>query len=435
MFFSKSKSGAADPSFLKRLHASLRKEMVCITLDENFRITAVNEKFSTFLGYAETQVLNRPMSDFVPDYVVNLDCFKNFRRAVALGESVSDNYRYIRSDGKLVWIHGHWLPIRDDSGKLTSIECFGSIVTDTVDKAKENEALVNALLRSTAVIELDLKGTILKANEMFLEAMGYSMGKIAGKHHRIFCTPEEASSADYRHFWERLNKGEYVAGRFMRIDSKGKKVWLEASYNPVYDTQGNLYKVVKFASVVTDQVEREMEVRDASKTAYEISTQTDAIADRGVSVVKETVSRMETITKQINSASEGIESLGDQSQLITNMVKTISDIASQTNLLALNAAIEAARAGEQGRGFAVVADEVRSLASRTSTATEEIVAVVDKNHLLTQEAMRDMFASREQAEQGLTLANQAGEVILEIQEGAKQVVKAVGRFAQNYDHS
>jgi len=198
----------------------------------------------------------------------------------------------------------------------------------------------------------------------------------------------------------------------------------------VHDTEGNLYKVVKFANVVTDQVMREAEVRQAAGVAYDISLQTDVSAERGASVVKDTLVTMQKITDQVQSATDGIEALGKQSLLISSIVQTIGGIAAQTNLLALNAAIEAARAGDQGRGFAVVADEVRQLAARTSTATDEIVNVVQQNQALADEAVRNMFASREQAVQGLGLANQAGAVIVEIQDAAKQVVSAVERFAK-----
>lgn len=360
----------------------------------------------------------------------NLPCFHNFRAAVAKLEPISDDYRYLRADGSLAWLKIHWYPIATADGKLSHIQGFGSDISEAVYRAKENEAFISALLRSTAVIQFNLDGTVVTANEQFLQTMGYSLAELKGKHHSLFCMPEDAASADYKAFWQKLNRGEYIADRFRRVDRNGREVWLEATYNPVHDTEGNLYKVVKFANVVTDQVMREAEVRQAAGVAYDISLQTDVSAERGASVVKDTLVTMQKITDQVQSATDGIEALGKQSLLISSIVQTIGGIAAQTNLLALNAAIEAARAGDQGRGFAVVADEVRQLAARTSTATDEIVNVVQQNQALADEAVRNMFASREQAVQGLGLANQAGAVIVEIQDAAKQVVSAVERFAK-----
>ena len=285
------------------------------------------------------------------------------------------------------------------------------------------------MTRSMAVIEFDLAGHVLTANPRFLDSMGYRLEQIRGKHHRLFCDRSEADSPQYREFWARLNRGEFVADRFRRIDAQGRTVWLEASYNPVHDAYGRLYKIIKFATVITDQVNREQAVAEAATIAFDTSRQTDHCAQRGTAVVRQTVEVMRQIARQVAEASEGIEALDRQSQLIGTILKTISGIADQTNLLALNAAIEAARAGDQGRGFAVVADEVRQLAARTSKAAEEIVGVVHENQSLAQAAVGRMGASREQAEQGLEYANQAGEVIVEIQDGAQRVVSAVGQFA------
>ena len=138
---------------------------------------------------------------------------------------------------------------------------------------------------------------------------------------------------------------------------------------------------------------------------------------------------MRGLEASMQEAAEGIQALDTQSRVIGSIIKTISDIAGQTNLLALNAAIEAARAGEQGRGFAVVADEVRQLASRTSTATEEIARVVQQNEQLAQAAVAIIDTSKRQAEQGLALADETGSVIVEIQDGAKRVVDVVGQFS------
>lgn len=420
-------------SELKRqqeLQDSMNAEMVSVTVDSNMIITHLNENFANLVGYDQHKLVGTSLGLLSPAYVKELPCYKNFMLAMSEGRSVSDDYRYIAADGRMVWIHAAWCPSKDENGRVTHMSCYGLDATAAMDKARENSEFIQALLRSTAVIEFDTSGKIITANANFLNAVGYSLVQLVGKHHSLFCEPAYTASAEYQQFWKTLNEGNFVANRFKRIDSSGREIWLEATYNPVYDTRGNLYKIVKFATLVTQQVQREQEISSAASTAYDISQQTDISANQGAEVVQKTVGTMNKIVDQISSASEGIEALGKQSYLISSMVQTIGGIAAQTNLLALNAAIEAARAGEQGRGFAVVADEVRQLAGRTSNATEEIVAVVQKNQLLVDEAVANMGSSRSQAEQGLMLAEQAGSVILEIQSGAREVLGAVERFAR-----
>ena len=419
-----------EVKYFKDLQGSVNSEMLTMTVDRNMTVTAVNSKYANLVGHDSSNLIGKQLSILSPTYVKELQCFKNFIRAMSEGIAVSDDYRYITANGRMIWMRATWCPIKDESGSVTHMTCYGSDVTASVDKARESEEFIQALLKSTAVIEFDLAGKIINANSNFLSVVGYSLQQVIGKHHSIFCEPSYASSLEYKEFWATLNSGKFIANRFKRIDSSGREVWLEATYNPVHDTQGKLYKIVKFATAVTEQVMRDQEVSTAANTAYEISKRTDISANQGAEVVKETVGTMNKIVVQISSASDGIEALGKQSLLISSIVQTIGGIAQQTNLLALNAAIEAARAGEQGRGFAVVADEVRQLAGRTSSATEEIVAVVQKNQILVDEAVANMGSSRSQAEQGLVLAQQAGSVILEIQTGAREVLGAVERFAK-----
>ena len=219
--------------------------------------------------------------------------------------------------------------------------------------------------------------------------------------------------------------------KHFKANRRGRMVWLEASYNPITDAHGRLYKVVKFATVITDQVNRENAVAEAANIAFSTSQQTDSSAQKGAAVVKQTVDVIRELAEHMEQAADRIGALDKQSQLIGSIIQAISSIADQTNLLALNAAIEAARAGEQGRGFAVVADEVRQLASRTSKATEEIVGVVKQNQLLAEQAVNVIMSGKQQAQQGLDLAGEAGTVILEIQDGARRVVGAVGQFANH----
>lgn len=414
---------------LQRAQAARTHEMLEITVDRNLLITAVNRNFARWVGREQSQLLGQSLASIAPSYVKELPCFKDFQQAMSTGTGVSDEYRYITADGRMVWMRAAWCPVKSAAGAVTHMSAYGTDVTASIDKARENDEFIKALYRSTAVIEFELDGTIVAANDNFLRTVNYSLAEIVGKHHRIFCDPNYVNSPAYEQLWRSLNDGQFVAERFLRFDKSGRELWLEASYNPVRDTRGQLYKIVKFAVDISEQVKHEQEVSAAAGVAYDVSRKTDDSARRGAVAVKDTVETMNRIVSQVSTASAGVEALGQQSQLITSIVSTIGGIAQQTNLLALNAAIEAARAGEQGRGFAVVADEVRKLAGRTSAATQEIVEVVQKNNTLVEAAVVSMGESTHQAEIGLALASQAGHVITEIQSGAQEVVTAVGRFS------
>ncbi|AKS06534.1 chemotaxis protein [Pseudomonas trivialis] len=416
-------------SSLHQVKESLESEMLCLTLDAEGRVEWANANFLQELAYQNGQLLGRPIEDLVPVHVRKDEFQQRFTNALVRGEHFAGTVRLMRGNGQEAWLRSIVQPVRSSDGRIKHFSIYSSDLTRTIEASREHENLITALVRSTAVIEFDLGGHVLTANERFLGGMGYTLAQIQGKHHRMFCEPQEYNSTEYQDFWKRLNAGEFVAARFKRVDSRGRVVWLEATYNPVMDATDRLYKVVKFATVITDQVNREEAVAEAANIAYSTSLQTDSSAQRGTTVVTQAVDVMRDLAKHMQQAGEGIEALNAQSQVIGSIVKTISGIAEQTNLLALNAAIEAARAGEQGRGFAVVADEVRQLASRTSKATEEIVGVVRQNQDMARDAVTLMTDGRLQAEQGLALAAEAGTVIVEIQDGAQKVVSAVGQFA------
>ncbi|ATN09015.1 chemotaxis protein [Pseudomonas sp. FDAARGOS_380] len=416
-------------SSLLQVKESLESEMLCLTLDPEGRVEWANANFLQELAYSLGEIVGRAIEDLVPAHVRQDEFQLRFKQALARGEHFAGAVRLMRGNGKEAWLRSIVQPVRSSEGRIKQFSMFSSDLTRTIESSREHENLITALMRSTALIEFDLEGHVLTANDRFLGAMGYSLAQIEGKHHRMFCEPQEYNSAEYQQFWKRLNAGEFVAARFKRVDSHGRLVWLEATYNPVVDANERLYKVVKFATVITEQVNREQAVAEAANIAYSTSLQTDDSAQRGTTVVTQAVDVMRDLAQHMQQAGEGIEALNAQSQVIGSIVKTISGIAEQTNLLALNAAIEAARAGEQGRGFAVVADEVRQLASRTSKATEEIVGVVRQNQDMARDAVALMADGRAQAEQGLALAAEAGTVIVEIQDGAQKVVSAVGQFA------
>ena len=408
---------------------AIERSMAVIEFDLHGTVLRANDNFLQTMGYRAEQVIGQSHRLFCTPEFARSAQYSQLWTQLRNGQFQSGTVERLGSNGQSVWLEASYNPVRDDTGTVIKVVKYALDVTPRLQAESEANAKLEAIGRAMAVIEFNLDGTIITANENFLSRMGYSLAQIQGKHHRLFCTPESANSAAYADFWKRLNQGELFSGQFERIDRNGQAVWLEANYNPVYDAGGRLCKVVKFASDITARVQQHATDAASATQAYHISLSTRDIAEKGAEVIQQSATGMREIAANIDGSSQLIAKLGERSQQITAIVNTIRAIADQTNLLALNAAIEAARAGEQGRGFAVVADEVRQLASRTSGSTTEISSMIAMIQDETRQAINSMDGTRDRAAVGVDLANRAGTVILQIRQGTSEAVQAVSAFA------
>ena len=414
----------------KEVLGAIRRTFAMIEFTAQGEIIDANEPFLAVMGYRLEELRGQHHRLFCSKEQLASPAYTQFWRRLANGESFSDRYLRIAKDGREVWLEASYLPVRNAQGQVSKVIKLAADITARMHAEHQHESYLNAINRSTAVVEFNLAGEVQHANENFLATMGYRLEEVRGKHHRQFCDREEAGSEGYKRFWQRLNRGEFISDLFKRVSKSGRVVWLRATYNPLYDAAGRLYGVVKFASDVTTQIEHREAESAAAQLAFDIAQETDASAIKGSETVEQTVQVVRGIADELARVASNIEALSTQSERISSIVQVIRGIAEQTNLLALNAAIEAARAGEQGRGFAVVADEVRNLAARTSQATVEINEVVRLNHELALKAVEGMDGSKQRAEQGVLLASKAGEVMLEIRDEAQRVVDAIGQFTQ-----
>ncbi|MBP4061566.1 MULTISPECIES: methyl-accepting chemotaxis protein [Aeromonas] len=389
-------------------------------------IQEASTPFLALMGYGAAELIGQPHSQLCPRAWGESGDYRQFWRRLAQGEVQSGTFERVNRQGETRWLEATYFPVKHQ-GRVTRVLKMASDVTEQHQRLERLEALTEALDRSRAMIEFTPNGDIIHANANFLSVMGYTLGEIAGRHHRIFC--DETFLREQPRFWEELARGQFKSGLFMRHNSRGQAVWLEATYNPIRDGSGKVVRVVKFASDITARIEQNHATREAARLAHSTAQETLHSAEEGAGLLRAVVQTSSLIASQVDEAIALIGQLNEQSRSIEAIVSTISAIADQTNLLALNAAIEAARAGEQGRGFAVVADEVRQLAARTSLSTDEIAKVVQKNRELTARVTDDMAGVAGSAELGKQQIAGVDKLMSEIHQEADRVSQTVSALS------
>jgi methyl-accepting chemotaxis protein len=355
--------------------AAIGRAQAVIAFNLDGTIIAANENFLKTLGYSLGEIQGKHHSMFVEPATRDSAAYREFWASLNRGEYQSAEYKRIGKGGKEVWILASYNPILDEKGKPFRVVKFATDVSEQKLRTADLAGQIAAIGKSQAVIEFNMDGSILTANENFLNALGHSLREIQGKHHSVFVDAADRDGAAYREFWANLNAGKYQAGEFKRIGKGGREIWIQASYNPILDLNGKPFKVVKYATDVTAQViarKKSDSVRGMMETVAAGAEELNA----SVREISETMSKSRQTASEavvrVDAADQQAQRLSSASESMGGIVELIGNITGQINLLALNATIESARAGEAGRGFAVVASEVKNLANQAKQATDKI---------------------------------------------------------------
>jgi len=360
--------------------AAIDRAQAVIEFNLDGTIITANENFLSTVGYALSEIQGRHHSMFVEPQERDGNAYRDFWARLARGEYQAAEYKRVGKGGKEIWILATYNPILNDVGKPFKVVKFATDVTQQKLKAADSDGQMQAIRKSQAVIEFRMDGNIITANQNFLDTLGYSLDEIRDRHHSMFVDPIERSSAAYAEFWASLNRGVYQAAEYKRVGKGGREVWIQASYNPIFDLNGKPFKVVKYATDITAQAMARMKAERARSLIESVAAGSEEM-NASIREISETMVKSrqtaEAAVGQVETADVQAQRLTSAAHAMGGIVGLIGDITGQINLLALNATIESARAGEAGRGFAVVASEVKNLANQAKQATDKISSEIE----------------------------------------------------------
>ena len=374
--------------------AALSKSQAMIEFNLDGTIITANENFLAAMGYTLAEVKGQHHRMFVePAYGQSAE-YAEFWRRLGRGEFDRAEYKRLGKGGREVWIQASYNPVFDRAGKPVKVVKIAADVTAQKLQSADAQSQLSAIGRAQAVIEFNLDGTIITANDNFCKAMGYGLDEIKGRHHRMFVDPTYAQSRDYEEFWARLRRGEGMAAEYKRFGKGGREVWIQASYNPIFDLNGKPYKVVKYATDATEATARKEAVKvlgaQLARLAEGDLTATIDEAFSGdlekvrlaynntVGTIKDIVARLRGASVSLKTATgEILSGANDLADRTTKQAAAVEQTSAALEQLASTVADNAKRAGSASAKAKLVsqtAAETGGVMQEANTAMERISA-------------------------------------------------------------
>ncbi len=400
------KAALAD---LQAQFAAINKAQAVIEFTLDGIILNANENFCQALGYTLDEIKGKHHSLFAePAYAASAE-YRAFWQKLGRGEFDAAQYKRIGKGGKEIWIQASYNPIFDAEGKPYKVVKFATDITAEKLKTADYEGQLKAISTAQAVIEFKLDGTIVTANQNFCNALGYALSEIQGKHHSLFAEPAYAASADYRAFWEKLGRGEYDAAQYKRIGKGGKEIWIQASYNPIFDMNGKPFKVVKYATDITEQVKAAAAMREAVE-------QTQVVADAAQNGDLTQRVPMQGKSGQIEALCSGLNAVIEAMAGVVGSVKESTETISTA-------------ADEISKGNTDLSSRTEQQASsleETASSMEELTSTVKQNAENARQANQLAVGASDVAVKGGEVVGQVVTTMTGISESSKKIADIIG---------
>ena len=389
--------------------AAIGRAQAVIEFDMSGKVLAVNENFARFTGYSAGEVVGKHHSMFVDSAYAASAEYRSFWDKLNRGEHDINQYRRVVKGGREVWIQASYNPIPDVNGKPFKVVKYANDITEQKARNADFEGQLAAIGKAQAVVEFELDGTVRSVNDNFAQVMGFTNSEVRGKHHSMFCDSSLTGSPEYRAFWAKLGRGEPDAGRYKRIAKGGREVWLQASYNPILDSSGRPFKIVKYATDVTAQMQAAQQLElTVKQTQIAVKAATEGDLTARIPLSNKT-GDLEALCRGVNSMFEATASLVKQVKAAASEVQSGAQEISKGNM-----------------NLSQRTEEQASSLEETASSMEEMTSTVKATADNAGQANQLAMAARHQAEKGGAVVSSAVAAMGGINAASKKIADIIG---------